>query len=274
MLKSLHFTAAPFVVLLALMSGCSIEQTQATSPSPTQTPSLFTEPAPTPVTSAAPLPSPQTDPFQDANDKAIGAATVSQSAQSKYDWEIVLGMWSEAIILMKAVPKSSSNYALAQKKLAEYQRNLAVAKQNAKKLLQVVEPNLAVAKQNVDNSPKAVKPASPNSVSQPQEPPQQSEVPAAQEFMEAYLQAAVNEGSDGYEYWCSKSAGFRSSLFAPRGWQILKADNDYALIRVDSSNGGGSHITANWNFYLDKETDKKHTGLPRGLCISLMSKQR
>lgn len=42
MLKSLRLTAAPFVILLALMSGCSIDQTQATSPSPTLTPSLST----------------------------------------------------------------------------------------------------------------------------------------------------------------------------------------------------------------------------------------
>ncbi len=38
-------------------------------------------------------------------------------------------MWQEAIALMKAVPKSSPNYALAQKKVAEYQRSLAYVNQ-------------------------------------------------------------------------------------------------------------------------------------------------
>lgn len=273
MLKFLRLTTAPCLVLLALMSGCSApEQTQNTSSTPTS--SLSTEPVLTPVTSTAPSLSPQTDPFQDASDKAIGAATISQSAQSALDWNLVAGMWQEAINLMKAVPKSSSTYALAQKKVVEYQHNLAVAKKNEEKPPQVVKLASDLVTQNVNNSPKVVEPASQISVSQSQATlPQTSELPAAKEFLEAYFQATVNGGSRGYEYWCSKSADFRSSLFAPRGWQILKADNDYGLVRVDSSNKGGSQVTANWNFYLDKETDPKHTGLPRGLCISLMSEQ-
>lgn len=132
MLKSLPLTAAPFIILLALMSGCSAEQTQATPPSLTPIPSLPTKPAPILITSSPPV-LPLTDPFQDASDKAIGAATISQSAQSKDDWDLAFDMWQTAITLMKAVPKSSSNYSSAQKKVAEYQRNLASAKQQAVK---------------------------------------------------------------------------------------------------------------------------------------------
>ena len=133
MLKSLRLTAAPFVVLLALMSGCSVEQTQATSSSPTPIPSLPTKPAPTLITSSAPSVLPLVNPFQDASDKAISAATISQSVQSKNDWNLVFGIWQEAITLMEAIPKSSSKYALAQKKVTEYKRGLASAKQQAVK---------------------------------------------------------------------------------------------------------------------------------------------
>ena len=109
----------------------SIEQPQARSASsgptslPTEIPPLTTKPA---------SPSPQINLFQDASDKAVGAAAISQSAQSKYDWDAVVELLQEAITLTKAVPKSSSNYALAQKNLIEYQRNFAYAKQQAIKL--------------------------------------------------------------------------------------------------------------------------------------------
>lgn len=269
-LKLLRLTAAQSVVLLPLISGCSINQTQATSPSPTP-PVLSTEAAPSPFASLAPSPLPKTDPFQDASDKAISTANISQSALSKDDMNLVVNMWHEAINLMKAVPKSSPNYVLAQKKVIEYQRSLTVAKKKLEKPIQGVKPDLAIAKQSVNNSPEVLATASQASVPQPQvESPQSSNVPAAEEFLEAYFQATVNEGSDGYEYWCSESTKFASSLFAPRGWKILKADDNYGMVRVDSSNKGGSQITTNWRFYLKKEKDKKHTGLPRGLCINLM----
>jgi len=41
------------------------------------------------------------------------------------------GEWSNAIALMKAVPATNPNKALAQTKIAEYQRNLTYAKQQA-----------------------------------------------------------------------------------------------------------------------------------------------
>lgn len=53
MLQSLRLTAAPFLVLLALMSGYSLQQTQATSPSPTPTPSLPTNEEVAPTQKAA-----------------------------------------------------------------------------------------------------------------------------------------------------------------------------------------------------------------------------
>ena len=75
---------------------------------------------------------PQLVNMQDAFDTAMGAAVIAQSAQSKDDWTLVASRWQSAINLLKAVPASSPNYAIAQKKIAEYQRNLSYAQQQQK----------------------------------------------------------------------------------------------------------------------------------------------
>ncbi|MFN6445060.1 MAG: hypothetical protein RMX59_006815 [Nostoc sp. DedSLP05] len=41
-----------------------------------------------------------------------------------------MGEWEGAIALMKSVPSSSQNYAIAQKKIIEYQKNLNYAQKN------------------------------------------------------------------------------------------------------------------------------------------------
>jgi hypothetical protein len=76
-------------------------------------------------------PSPQPDAFRKAVNKATIAAQLTQSAKSKLDWNLVAGQWREAIALMEAVPASSPNYALAQKKAGEYQSNLEYAQKAA-----------------------------------------------------------------------------------------------------------------------------------------------
>ncbi|MBD0343711.1 MAG: hypothetical protein ICV63_02500, partial [Coleofasciculus sp. Co-bin14] len=87
---------------------------------------------PTPSTPASPATSsPQRDFFREAVNKAISAATITQSAKSQDDWNLVVSQWQEAIALMKTVPASSSNYTVAQKKAVEYQSNLDYAKQRA-----------------------------------------------------------------------------------------------------------------------------------------------
>jgi hypothetical protein len=87
---------------------------------------------PTPSTPASPATSsPQRDIFGEAVNKAINAATITQSAKSKDDWNLVVSQWQEAIALMKKVPASRSNYTVAQKKAVEYQSNLDYAKQRA-----------------------------------------------------------------------------------------------------------------------------------------------
>jgi hypothetical protein len=74
---------------------------------------------------------PQIDTFREAVSKAINAANLTQSAKSPGEWKIVVTQWQTAIALMKSVPSSSPNYAIAQQKIIEYQKNLNYADKNA-----------------------------------------------------------------------------------------------------------------------------------------------
>jgi predicted aspartyl protease len=90
----------------------------------------------TPSPSATPLSQPTLDPkeaYERAEDAAYSATTIAQSAQSASDWELVIARLQEAIALLKKVPSSSSYHAIAQPKIAEYQRNLSMAQQQAKR---------------------------------------------------------------------------------------------------------------------------------------------
>ena len=100
---------------------------------PLPIPSQALSPAviPSPVTSQSPAQSPQLDVFQNAVNKAMSAATQTQSAKSKDEWNLVASEWQEAIALMKAVPPSHSQHTVAQQKAIEYQRNLDYAQKNA-----------------------------------------------------------------------------------------------------------------------------------------------
>jgi hypothetical protein len=64
-------------------------------------------------------------------DTAMGAATLTQSAVSQDDWNLIASQWNRAIALLKSVPTSHPKRALAQQKIAEYQGKLAYAKQQA-----------------------------------------------------------------------------------------------------------------------------------------------
>lgn len=98
--------------------------------SPTQTPVITPSAVPS-VSSESPAPPQSNDPFQKAVDKAMGAATLTQSATLKEDWNLVVSEWQDAIALMKAVPSSHPQHSVAQKKAVEYQRNLDYAQTNA-----------------------------------------------------------------------------------------------------------------------------------------------
>lgn len=71
----------------------------------------------------------EVDSFQEAIETGMIAATLTQSAKSKKEWELVAKQWEKAIELLKSVPESSANYGRAQIKVEEYGKNLKYAKQ-------------------------------------------------------------------------------------------------------------------------------------------------
>lgn len=100
-----------------------------TTSSPVDTPLA----SPTPIATASTPQLTAKEAYERAIDAAYSAASIAQSAQSSDDWQLVINRWQDAIELLKEVPSSSSYHALAQRKLSEYQRNLGIAQQQAKR---------------------------------------------------------------------------------------------------------------------------------------------
>jgi len=100
----------------------------------TLSPTTISSVQPTITPTATPTEKPQLDSFQEAVNNALSAAKLTQVAKSKEDWNQVAQQWQKAIALMQSVPSSSSNYAVAQKKAVEYQRNIDYAKAAAENL--------------------------------------------------------------------------------------------------------------------------------------------
>lgn len=67
-----------------------------------------------------------------ALDKAAGAKSISQSAVSVDDWNLVISLFQDAIALMKKIKRDSSNFTFAQSQIVEYRREIAYARQQAK----------------------------------------------------------------------------------------------------------------------------------------------
>lgn len=93
-----------------------------------------TEPATPAATPEAQPPEPsETEPsvFELALDKAVSAWSISQSAQSPDDWNLVASQYQDAIALMQKVERQTPEFAFAQSKITEYQRQIKYAKQKA-----------------------------------------------------------------------------------------------------------------------------------------------
>lgn len=69
--------------------------------------------------------------FREAINTASTAAELAQIAQSKQEWTEVALLWNKALILMKDVPSSSSNYIVAQNRINTYRENREIAKTKA-----------------------------------------------------------------------------------------------------------------------------------------------
>lgn len=123
--------------LTLLNNACSKSEAESvSSPTPTQaaspvsTSSASVSPKPQ-ASKPLPPPPPESDTYEEAVDVATSAVTISQSAVSREDWQLVANRWQEAIQLLKAVPASSKNHSTAQQKLSQYQNLLADAKQRS-----------------------------------------------------------------------------------------------------------------------------------------------
>ncbi|MBD2180209.1 retroviral-like aspartic protease family protein [Planktothrix sp. FACHB-1355] len=136
-------TALPILLFgtIALISVACNNNNSTTSPSsnaqPTVTPATTpasTTPVAKPISLAAKTTTsavPQSDTYEQALVKAASANSISQSASSQDDWQIVSNKWQQAIELLKAVPAASPKYAIAKTKLKEYQQYLDYAQSRA-----------------------------------------------------------------------------------------------------------------------------------------------
>lgn len=141
------------VALISLLSACkplptsapvASESSRPVDPLPVETLRRPTESSPRP--SIAPTAKPSTRStsagarsasevtalLQQAEDKAVSAVNLSQSAQSKEDWNLVIDRWQRAIAVLKPLVVSGSQKAIVQQRLATYQNRLADAQQQAK----------------------------------------------------------------------------------------------------------------------------------------------
>lgn len=112
--------------------------------------------------------------FEQGLDKAVGALSISQSAQSSEDWNLVATELRDAIALMKKVPVDSPYFSSAQAKVLDYQRQLKYAVQRATRpvtppLIIPAPPNTVVAlappisaAQNLNQTPPALIPKKPS----------------------------------------------------------------------------------------------------------------
>lgn len=125
---------------LALINvGCSqVNSLWSLNEQPEPVASLTPNTADEPADNPDPVPTPISQPplsaeeiYERGLDAAYSAASLGQSAQSPEDWQLVMSRWQEAIKLLKGVPSSSPYHAISQPKIAEYQRNLRLAQQQA-----------------------------------------------------------------------------------------------------------------------------------------------
>lgn len=111
------------IVLAVIAAGCSREEsTQVVSPQVSSSPVQVV---------ATPSAKPSENFYQTALDRAASARTISQSAQSPEDWQLVASRWKSAIAALKQVPKSDPNHKRVKQKLSEFQQTLTRAEDRA-----------------------------------------------------------------------------------------------------------------------------------------------
>ncbi len=83
--------------------------------------------------------------FEMGLDKAVGAWSISRSAQSPGDWILVANQYQDAIALMQRVRRQSPEFAIAQTKITEYRRQIKYAQKQANpRPVRLAEPKRVV----------------------------------------------------------------------------------------------------------------------------------
>lgn len=102
--------------------------------------------------------------FDLALDKADSASSISQSAQSSDDWQLVASQWQDAIALMQTLPNNSPYKAIAKTKITEYQQRLIHAQQQANHITQSKRDR---ADANIPQTPALLQDSSPVNIEVP-----------------------------------------------------------------------------------------------------------
>lgn len=138
--KLLPLLAAIPVVLLLGIGGWwfFLRSPSSQAPAPVGTPAPAeapgSSPTPAPEAPATPTAEPELSPAEAwrlAINRATNAANLTQTAQTKAEWEAVASEWRKAIELLELVPESSPNYQQAQERLVSYPKNLQYAENAA-----------------------------------------------------------------------------------------------------------------------------------------------
>jgi hypothetical protein len=108
------------------------EQPIQQSPVPQASETAAPTPAATSGAQASPTATAATSPvFDEALGLGRSAAVKTQTAATKAEWQAVVSDWQSAIQRLNEIPKDDPNYATAQQKIKDYQRNLGYAQQRA-----------------------------------------------------------------------------------------------------------------------------------------------
>lgn len=79
------------------------------------------------------------DPWVTGIEYATKAAELTQTANSRSEWDTVTRSWDVATSSMAQVPSTHPNYAIAQQKVEEYRRNQRYARDQVAKFLRQTE---------------------------------------------------------------------------------------------------------------------------------------
>lgn len=124
----LQILIAKNIERIASVLPSQIASTPISDPSPATSATILpNSPVPAIVSTATNSPVPD-DPFVLATENAMQASKLVQVAKTKAEWQKVADDWASAVNFMQVVPASHPKYAIAQKKVLEYQANLDYAK--------------------------------------------------------------------------------------------------------------------------------------------------